>query len=345
MQQPKYLDRPGVFSGAPFGALAPLLKLSFLYVLAPLWFFLGYEREGWKVLKNAKWILMMAGILILTEAWYHYAKTARVIILPLSLREHLQNLKPVFTWNLWQAQFISRVPELVLTYSGLFLAGLGLFQYGQGTLLGYSVFDQTVQKPNNLEASPAFFLGWAAVSALYVPLLGEYGLIHRYTLLPLAPISAVWISSGLSALYERTKGRPWAPALLTVLVLGIPAHAALRIKHWYRLDYPYLSHVRETLSRVARPEDLILVATHEKPVHLYYLDRYGYSVGPATWTPATVDAFVARGARFVLVPLEDNPRRLAEWRTYLSGKGRVVEENQDYWLYRMDESAPAPRQG
>jgi hypothetical protein len=202
-----------------------------------------------------------------------------------------------------------------------------------------------MQQPNNRAASPAFFLGWAAASGLYVPLLGEYGLIHRYTLLPLAPIAAVWMACGLSALYERTKGRPWAPALLTVLVLGIPVHAVFRIQHWYRLDYPYLARARETLDRVAQPQDMLLVATHEKPVHLYYLDRYGYSVGPATWTPATVDSFVARGARFLLIPLEDNPKRLPEWRTYLSCRGRVVEENRDYWLYRMDGSAPEPRQG
>jgi len=296
------------------GALAPLLKLSFLYVLAPLWFFLGYEREGWKVLKNAKWILLMAGILILTGTWYRYAQTAPAGILPLSAREHWGNLKPILTWNLWRAQFISRIPELVLTYSGLLLAGLGVYRYRK-------------------DSAARFFLAWMAVSALYVPLLGEYGLIHRYTLLPLAPIAAVWIACGVSVAMDSAQGRA-AKALVMILLLAIPLHAALRIGHWYRVEYRYLYGARDFLTSISRPEDLVLTATHERPVHLYYLDHYGYSVEPADWQPADVDRMIARGVRFIFIPTEDNAKRLAEWKTCLASRATLMKETPDYLLYR-----------
>jgi len=42
------------------GACAPLLKLPFLYILFPMWLFLGYERNGFKSLLGRGWIAMMA---------------------------------------------------------------------------------------------------------------------------------------------------------------------------------------------------------------------------------------------------------------------------------------------
>jgi len=297
------------------GALAPLLKLSFLYVLAPLWFFLGYEREGWKIFQNVKWLALLAGILILTQAWYHYAKTAPVIILPLSAREHLENLRPLFSWNLWRAQFVSRIPELVLTYSGLLLAGFGLYR-------------------NRREKASRFFIGWLAASGLYVPLLGEYGFIHRYTLLPLAPVAAVWMAGGFVALLDWP-GRRNMRVLAVSLLLAIPLHAALRIKHWYRVEYRYLYDIHDLLARISRPEDLVLTATHEKPVHLYFIDRYGYSVDPATWQASDVDQAIRKGVRFILIPMEDNPSRLGEWKSVLASRAVLIKEDPSYLLYRI----------
>jgi len=109
------------------GALPPLLKLPFLYILFPLWVYLGYERNGFDSLCHVTWVTLMALILAFTGLWYHYAKTAPVTILPLTFQEHLANLAPSLTWHLWQAQFVSRVPELVTTYSGLLLGAIGFY--------------------------------------------------------------------------------------------------------------------------------------------------------------------------------------------------------------------------
>ncbi len=114
------------------GAIGPLLKLPMLYLVIPLWGYLGYERFGRQLFSTFRWMMLMTGILALTGAWYLYAKTAPTGVLPLSTKEHLANLAPIFTWRLWRAQFISRIPELVITYSGLLLGGIGIYYFRNG---------------------------------------------------------------------------------------------------------------------------------------------------------------------------------------------------------------------
>jgi hypothetical protein len=207
------------------------------------------------------------------------------------------------------------------------LSGLGVYRYRK-------------------ERSARIFLGWIAAGALYVPLLGKYGLIHRYTLLPLAPIAAVWIACGLAFLMEKAGSRSSLKALVIILLIAIPFHAGLRIGHWYRVEYRYLYALRDFLTPISHPEDLILTSTHEKPVHLYYLDHYGYSVEPADWQPADVDRFIARGVRFILIPTEDNGPRLAEWKSCMTSRATLIKEAPEYLLYRTGWSTSVPaRQG
>jgi len=106
--------------------MAPLLKLPMLYLVAPVWGLYGMGALWMEALKTFPYLAMLAGILLLTAAWYHYAKTAPVPVLPLSTRNHLDNLRPVLTFGLWRNHFISRLPELCFTYPGLLLAALGV---------------------------------------------------------------------------------------------------------------------------------------------------------------------------------------------------------------------------
>src|SRR5206468_1903980 len=48
------------------GALSPLLKLPFFYALAPLWFFLAYERYGSTFWRKPAWIALLVAIVIFT---------------------------------------------------------------------------------------------------------------------------------------------------------------------------------------------------------------------------------------------------------------------------------------
>ena len=108
------------------GATAPLLKLPFLYLIFPLGVILGGERFGRRVIRTGPVLLLAGGILALTAAWYHYAKTAPVGVLPLTSQEHWDNLRPIFTLELWKDHFLSRQLELCLTYPGLLLAAAGV---------------------------------------------------------------------------------------------------------------------------------------------------------------------------------------------------------------------------
>src|SRR5262249_40967021 len=160
-----------------------------------------------------------AAMIVLTGAWYHYAKTAPVVILPLTSAEHWANLKPIFTLKLWSNHFLSRVPELCLTYPGLLFAIFGVRQL-------------------TAEKNIRFWAVWFGITALYIVLLGQYGIQHRYTELPFTAVNAVFIGSGIAALWQWAGGIPWKKAAVAILVIGIPLHTALRIKHWYRLEYP-----------------------------------------------------------------------------------------------------------
>ncbi len=308
------------------GALAPLLKLPFLYVVFPLWAYLGYECYGVKAFTHKRWLSLMGLILILTETWYHYAKTAAVVLLPLGVKDHLANLAPILTRRLWEAQFVSRIPELVCTYSGLLFIGVGVYYYRKAK-------------------SFKFFLVWSVTCGVYVVLLGEYGLIHRYTLLPLAPLSAVWIACGITAFWEHAKSIRFGRLLAIVLIVGIPVHAAFRIKHWYRVEYGYTTPARQTLASISRPDELVLVVSHEKPELLYYLDRYGYAIDPTDWREAEVDRLIRQGVRYLFIPRDDNRQRLVEWKSTLAHKGQLVSETPDYLLYRIDGSTVRLRQG
>ena len=120
-----------------------------------------------------------------------------------------------------------------------------------------------------------------------------------------------------------------------LLVAGIPVHAALRIEHWYKLEYAYVSRVKTALAQLAKPDDMVLVSSHEAPEILYYLDRYGYAVEPKAWTPEMASGYIHHGVRFILLPLEDNRASLPQWTAYLKTRARLVSQDPDYLLYRQ----------
>jgi 4-amino-4-deoxy-L-arabinose transferase-like glycosyltransferase len=297
------------------GSIAPLLKLPYLYLLGPLWFLLAFEKGGWFGVLRPRWLFLLIGILAATYGWYHYAKSAPISLLPLTSQRHFENLRAVLSLNLWKDQFVSRFPELVFTYSGLLLAFCGLYNMRRAKTF-------------------AFLFAWLLFSMLYVVLLGRYGLIHKYTLLPVAPIAAVWMACGISMVWGHVHQKPIRSFFFFILLLGIPVHTGLRIRHWYNVEYGYLSSAKKTLDVSGDYTSLVLVATHEKPQHLYYLDRYGYGVVPELWTPAEVDALLAKGVKFILIPKFDNQKVMQQWVKYLPRKAALLEDHPDYLLYR-----------
>jgi hypothetical protein len=311
----RWLNHQGGFTAwglaTALGAIAPLLKLPYLYVLAPMWLYFGWEAYHEEALKCPRWLGSMALILGATWMWYHYAKTAPVGVLPLTRQEHLDNLRPVLTLKLWENHFISRVPELCLTYSGLIFGAYGI---------------ATLRK-----AKKAKIWGvWFAATSLYIILLGEYGQIHRYTELPFAPVCAVFVGSGIVAAWDR-----WPRVLLWILILGIPLHAGLRIKHWYRWEYPWVFEAREKIAKLSQPDDLVITNTREHPVLLYYLDRYGFAPDLGGTGLDVLKTYRAKGARLFLTPVDETWIHHPEWNAYFKTHARLLEQTPDYLIYSL----------
>jgi len=315
----RYLRAPRPFDSTLtllFGALPCLLKLSFVYPIAGMWILLIWDYRRWQGLTFAKGYAIALGMVGVTALWYDYARTAPIQVLPLSSAENWENLNPFFTWHLWATHLISRFPEIYATYPGVLLGGIGTW---------------ALHKKRRLH----FFAAWFLITLGYEGLLGAYGLQHKYTALPFAPIMGVFIALGIFTLWNYRKTKPYSLWVLGILVVGIPLHAALRIAHWYTLERLWLFDARRTLSNLSQPQDLVLTNTAEHPVLLYYLNHYGYAAALEEKTPADIDSILEHNVRFFVTPKEKRWEDHPEWRTYFETKGICVVEKPDYLIYQL----------
>ncbi|MFA5975325.1 MAG: glycosyltransferase family 39 protein [Elusimicrobiota bacterium] len=301
------------------GALGPLLKLPFLYLVGGLWLILGIEYR--RIFHPGYWGALIA-IIGLTAAWYHYARQAPVQVLPLGAGEHWQNLKVLLQPDFWQAKFISRFPEIDTTYSGLLLGAIGVRSLWRSA-------DQKQSRDNRL-----FFTGWWLITAAYIVLLGAYGWTHKYTDIPWAPINSIFIALGVLTAWRWATSSGGRRALVILLILGIPVHAALRIKHWYRLERLWLYPAHDLLQRISHPGDLVLTNTRETPVLLYYIDRCGYCVNLDTASQVEVDQWLPK-VRFFLTPVEGSWTRHPEWAAFFEKRARRIRSDPEYCLYEV----------
>jgi 4-amino-4-deoxy-L-arabinose transferase-like glycosyltransferase len=307
---------PHVVLAVFLGALAPLLKLNYLYILVPMGAYLAWEKGGFAAWKNPANLGLLAAILGLTHAWYHYAKTAPMTVLPLTAAEHWNNLKPILTWKLWENHFISRIPELCLTYTGLLLAIVGArWLWSTGKLRLWAV--------------------WFGVTSVYIMLLGNYGRIHRYTELPFAPICAVFIGYGIVSMWQVLQPSRRV-ILMAAIVIGIPIHTAFRIAHWYRLEYPWVVQAKTDVAHFSTPEDLWITHTPEIPVLLYHMDRYGYSRDLRHDGLPVIAELKKSGARFFLTPKDVSWTEHPEFAAYFDLHALLLKDAPDYRIYRLN---------
>jgi len=299
------------------GATGPLLKLPFLYLVCGLW--AVFVIENLSLLRRKAMLLLPLLILAATAAWYHYAKSAPTQVLPMGIEEHFKNLQPVFTGRFWNKLFISRFPELCATYSGLLLGGIGAWTIAR------------------VDRHRRFWLGWWAVTFVYTVLCGDYGIIHQYTSLPWAPINAVFIAAGALALWDAGKASRAMRALTLILLIGIPVHAGFRIKHWYRVERDYLFRAKAYLDGALKPGELVLTATSETPVLLYYLDRYGYAVELPYTTPQQMNAWInnVQGVRFIVIPVDSTWTSSPEWSEYFRRRARLALADPEFLIYEL----------
>ncbi|MBI3288873.1 MAG: glycosyltransferase family 39 protein [Elusimicrobia bacterium] len=273
--------RPGRNWGAWAGAVACAfvavgLKLPYVHLLIPL-AALSWRRLGKDSLTDARtWcagLLAMGGVI----AWYARARSG-VYVVPTHGDEYAKLLSYGRLLYFMQFQVLSRFPELVATYGGLVLFFLGAREV-------------------LVRRRDAFWIAWFGGVALHLFALAGYAHYHEYTALPMAPVVAGLIGVGAARLRARAPA-----AVLALLILSVPAHAALRINHWYRQGYGYLAQAGQAAAAVSAPSDLFLTNCQASSVLLYYLDRRGWSfeldLHPTLAEPVMADAY-AKGARFI----------------------------------------------
>ncbi len=300
------------------GAFGPMLKLPYLYALAPLYFLLILEKYPLRIAQCAWRLLPLGVILLATGLWYRYARTAPAVVLPLDKDYFWNNLQASRTAHLWEAQLVSRLPEICFTYAGLVFAVIG------GTYFW-----------KNREHR--WFLAWLLVGVFYTGMIGDYGLIHRYTLLPWAPIAAVYIGMGIACMQDWAGDISKRRALWLVLVLAIPIHAGFRIKHWYRVERQWLFRARDVVARVSTPKDLWITNTAEDPVLLYYIDRYGFSVDCGDKGLTRMAGFKIRGAKFFLTPTEGNWSKHPEFAAYFNKTAKLLHTDPEFVIYQIQK--------
>ncbi|MBI3012449.1 MAG: glycosyltransferase family 39 protein [Elusimicrobia bacterium] len=282
-------------------SLAGLLKLPYIFLLAPALFLL-YRGKRMK-----EFLVLSAAIFLLVGGWYGYTALG----LPaLSAEGHFfaSELNWWQEWSggeFWSSLFLSRFPELLTTYAGLLFL-----------VVGYLVLWRKRE---------SFFLIWFLTVLLYTIFSGKYGRVHQYASLPFAPINALFIALGFLYCWDKGKEKPGAKLILSLLLLSIPLHAYLRIKHWYRCEEVWVFRAKEAVQKISSPTDLFYIYAQDQPFYLYHIHRKGYT---ASLYPYGSDAFetVARKIRFILVPGSQPPRDLEE-------KYTLAVQDKDFLIY------------
>lgn len=314
------------FAAVIFCALSIGHKLPYAYLLA-VCAALAWARRGKACLRNPRLWAFPLLVLWPVCAWYLYARSGAYVV-PTAKASYWGILEySKLPYHVF-FQLASRFPELTATYPGLLLFALGVRELSFRRKIG-------------------FFAAWWSCVLAYVVLGGGYTFHHEYTALPWAPVNAAFMGMGLWVLRGKARDaagalRPLALAGLAALVLGMPAHAALRIKHWYRLSHPGLPAWKHIVDRLGPKDDLFLCNERASSLYLFYIGRRGWSwdldeLGPGELRQ--VDAVVRKGAKFFLTEKSgiflDPSHPITR---YFLDRHRLVHDGEGALIFRLDGS-------
>ena len=309
-----------------FSFLAIAHKLPYAYLLLPLAVLSGRQLKTSRVLIAP--LLALAGV----YAWYHYAATSQIYVVPSRASEFMGLLTYQHLPRYISFQLLSRFPELACTYGGLILMGFGALEW--------------VRRRRECRPQSRFFAAWFLFVAAGIIAGGGYSFSHEYTSLPFALVNAAFMGMGFYRLRGRAVGaRPWARAGLVLLALSVPIHATLRISHWYRLSHPFLKYARKAADAVSRPDDLFVCNERASSVFLYYMHRRGWSWDLAEGGEekfAMLPKRIDQGAKFYVT--EKTPgfeRREGLYAKFLYAHYPVVYDADDILIFRLRSSEPA----
>lgn len=318
-------------AAAVAAALAIGHKLPYAYLLG-VHACLALARRGKAALRDLLLWAFPFAVALPVYAWYRYASSG-VYVVPTSPGGFLLLLDYKHLAHYALFQIVSRFPELAATYPGLVLLAVGALELRKGR-----------------GPAPLFLAGWWLCVLAHLLLGGAYTFYHEYTILPFAPANAALMGVGLEALRRRAlawKGpaRKRALAGVLLLALGVPLHAALRVKHWYRLSHSFLLGLAPAVARLSGPGDLFLCNERASSLYLFYIRRRGWSWDleeAGTARLGEVDAVIRRGARFFLTRKSraflDPGSPIAR---HFYARFPVVYDDGKALIFRLEPEAPA----
>lgn len=323
--------RPGRHwaTAAGFAFLAIAHKLPYAYLLLVL-ASLSWARLGRGFWRDGRSWAAAAAVILGVFSWYRYA-SAGTYVVPAHGGEFKTLLGYGSRWPFYvQFQFLSRFPELTTTYGGLALAALGA--------------RELIARRGKI-----FFAAWFGAISLYLAAGGHYTFAHEYTSLPFALVNAAFMGLGLYRLRlwisaSPRRGRPWAWAGLALLLLSIPVHAALRIKHWYGLNFQFLEHAAAAADAVSGPQDLFLCNQRAPSVYLYHLRRKGWSWDlreSGESSLGLVEERIRQGARFYMTQksgLFEN--QASPFARHFYSRYPVAYDKHDILIFRLAGAGP-----
>src|SRR3989339_816933 len=174
---------------------------------------------------------------------------------------------------------------------------------------------------------------WARL--IFSRFIGEYGYIHQYTVLPFAPINAVFIGSGITYILGKYKNQKILRAFIILLVLTIPLHSILRISNWYKIEDKWLLKAKEDVEKISKENDLFLCNTGIIPLQLYHIDRKGFSVDIRKTNLKEINDIIKKNISFFLTVKDNRWPEDNEIRRFIIKNYSVVCEDKDYIIFDL----------
>lgn len=319
---------PYGFFSSIFLSLAFLLKLPYVFLITPALFLIS-QKYGRKAFFQKGIYLWLALIILSLGSWYSYT----IFGLPALTGEEsffkneLDYLKEWSSLEFWTTHFLSRTPELLTTYAGLVFLFVGL--------------KEAWMKKNH------FIMAWFLAVLFYLILCGKYGKVHQYAALPLAPIYAVLIAMGLLSLWAKVQRNcsfkmrgslgaapchsfNFVKVLFILLVVSMPIHAFLRIRHWYDLTDLWVLRAKLVVNQISKQEDLFYIYAADQPFYLYHLKRKGYTHSRHPYGSERFKEAYSKGIKFFLVPGE---LKMEEKDSTFSKQFKLAYRDLDFSIY------------
>lgn len=288
-----------------FTALALLVKIPTLYLGLPL-LFLAWQRFGASTFRRPALWAFVALTLGPTVLWYWHGYR-------LFEETHL-------TYGIWNRYGYAKWgnPDVLADpgFYGLMLSRLwGVVL----TPVGFVVAIAGIAMPVRDRRERVLHV-WLVALVVFMLIAAEGNRVHKHYQLPFVPIAAIFVGKVLAAVWSgewRVSGSPTARAVAVGTCLG-----ALVVFGWvyaaplFAVQPFYLAQweIGRDVDRLI-PKDALVVTGEiddnvdtpyrsQSPILLYFAHRKGWQLLPQEFTdPNRLHELVARGARYLLVPL------------------------------------------